>query len=269
MERFGFGSEELALCCASHNSEPRHLEVARRILDRLGLGPGALECGGHWPLSDAVARRFLQERREPGPLESNCSGKHAGMLALAVFHGWSPEGYVRPDHPVQRRMAREVGRWTGIPPEELVTGVDGCGVQCFAVPLAEMARSFARFGTAAARQEAPAAVVGAMLAEPFLVAGTGRLCTDLMATGAGVVAKIGAEGVYGAFHPESGLGIALKVEDGSRRAAEPALVAVLAALDLLPMAALEALRPYREPEVRNTRGEPVGCLTVRLGGSRS
>jgi L-asparaginase II len=90
-----------------------------------------------------------------------------------------------------------------------------------------------------------------------------------MATGAGVVAKVGAEGVYGAFHPESGLGIALKVEDGSRRAAEPALVAVLAALGILHPAALEALRSYREPEITNTRGDPVGRITVRLDWSCS
>ncbi|HSG46200.1 MAG TPA: asparaginase [Longimicrobiales bacterium] len=262
LDRFGFGGEELALCCASHNSEAQHLEVASRILDRIGLGGGALECGGHWPLREAVAYRFLEEGRVPGPLESNCSGKHAGMLALAVHHGWPTAGYVRAGHPVQERMSREVSRWTGIPVADLVTGVDGCGVVCFAVPLEVMAGSFARFAQDAARGGAVGRVCDAMLDHPFLVAGTRRLCTDLMATGAGVVAKVGAEGVYGAWHPASGLGIALKVEDGARRAAEPALVAVLEALELLPDRVLEALERYRTPVVKNTRGEVVGEMRV-------
>lgn len=264
LDAFGLGDEELALCCASHNSEPEHVAVAARILERVGLDPRALECGGHWPLRERMAYSFLAEGRTPGPLESNCSGKHAGMLALAVHHGWATAGYVGAGHPVQRRMAREVARWTGLAEEELVTGVDGCGVTCFAVPLAVMAGSFARFAAAAARGEPAVRVSHAMMAHPFLVAGTGRLCTDLMGAAAGWVAKIGAEGVYGAMHPESGLGIALKVEDGARRAAEPALVAVLEALGVLSGPALAALERYRRPVVKNTRGEVVGEVEVSL-----
>jgi len=264
LEHFGLGEEELALCCASHNSEARHLEVAAGILEKAGHSSGALECGGHWPLRDAVARSFMKEGRTPGPLESNCSGKHAGMLALAAFHGWSAEGYSRRGHPVQERMAVEMARWTDLAPEDLVTGVDGCGVVCFAVPLEVMAASFSRFAMAASAGEGAGVVARAMLAHPFMVAGTGRLCSDLMATGAGVVAKIGAEGVYGAFHPPSGTGVALKVEDGALRAAEPALVAVLDALGLLPPEALQALERYRRPVVRNTLGEVVGELVARI-----
>lgn len=264
-ERFGLGAEELALCCASHNSQARHVEVARRILAAAGVEESALGCGGHWPIRQEETARFIREGRRPGPVESNCSGKHAGMLALAAHHGWPLEGYLEADHPVQRRMAREVARWSGVEEGEMATGVDGCGVVCFAVPLRRMAEAWARFGEAAAAGDpGPATLVEAMTAHPFLVAGDGRLCTDLMAVGEGVVAKVGAEGVYGAAVPSRGVGIALKVEDGAMRASEPALVAVLDALGFLSSGALDRLDRYRRPRVRNTRREEVGEMEVFL-----
>lgn len=264
LERFDLGHEELALCCASHNSQEEHVRVARRILDRIGLDESMLECGGHWPLRPSEGLRLVDQGRRPGAVESNCSGKHAGMLALAVHHGWDPRGYRGPDHPVQKRMAAEVARWSGTSVSDLVTGVDGCGVMCFAVPLRSIADAFARFGRSAARGEGAAVVAEAMVTHPEMVAGRKRLCTDLMRAEPGIVAKIGAEGVYGACHPELGQGVALKVEDGSMRAAEPALVAVLERLGWLDAPSLAALERYRTPVVNNTRGERVGRIEVSL-----
>jgi L-asparaginase II len=261
----GLTDDELALCCSSHNSEPLHVETARRILARAGLGEDALACGGHPPLRAQEGERLAREGVRPGPIHNNCSGKHAGMLALAVHHGWPTEGYQRPEHPVQRRMLAEIARWTGLGEDEVETGGDGCGVVCFRVPLAAMALSLARFAGAAGRGRPAAAVVRAMTRHPWMVAGTGRLCTDLMAaTGGSVFAKTGAEGVYVAGVPERGWGVALKVEDGARRAADVALVAALDAVGLLEPAAVEALAAYRSPEVRDTRGEVVGGLEARL-----
>jgi L-asparaginase II len=261
----GWSDAELALCCASHSSEPRHVETARAMLGRLGLDESALACGGHPPLREEEALRLAGLGQRPGAVHSNCSGKHAGMLALAVRHGWSPLGYERAEHPVQRRMLAEIARWTGLEPGAVRTGVDGCGVVCFQVPLEAMAGSFARFAAAAREGEAPERVVGAMTREPWMVAGTGRLCTELMVAARGAVfAKVGAEGVYCAGVPEHGLGVALKVEDGARRAAAVALIATLKALELLPTAALTALESHARPAVRNTRGEVVGDLRARL-----
>lgn len=262
--RFGLTSEELALCCASHNGEPEHVAGARSILEKVGLDESALECGGHWPLREAMALRWVDEGRVPQAIDSNCSGKHAGMLALARHHGWEPTGYRLPGHPVQRRMASEIARWTGCGESELATGIDGCGVVCFAVPLIAIARSYLRFGVDV-MEEGPAAVVrDAMVGHPFMVAGTGRLCTDLMAVGGGIVAKTGAEGVYGAVSPEAGVAVAIKAEDGNRRASEAVLVAVLDALRLLPSEVGETLDRHRSPVVRNTRGEAVGSVEVLL-----
>lgn len=264
LERFGFGWRELALACGSHSAEPGHVEVARGMLDRMGLGEEDLECGGHWPLKEDAALRFLEEGRAPGRLDSNCSGKHAGMLALARFYGWDVRGYVGEDHPVQRRMLRETLRWTGLSAGEVATGVDGCGVVCFAVPLRVMALSFARFATAARAGEGAREVFGAMTSHPFLVAGTGRLCTDLMRAMPGIMAKVGAEGVYGVAIPEEELGVAVKVEDGGWRAVEPALVRFMECLGLLDSRAAPVVERFGTPALRNTRGDVVGQLEAEF-----
>lgn len=261
-DRLNLDPDELAVCCASHNAEPEHLERVGSVLDRAGLGPDALECGPRPPLGREVRDRLLREGTPFGPLHNNCSGKHAGMLALAVARGWPTAEYVRADHPVQRRMASEVVRWTGLREGEVRTGTDGCGVVCFAVPLTAMAASYARFAAAASRGEAgPARIVDAMTDRPFLVAGTGRLDSALMeAAGGRLFAKTGAEGVHCAGLTERGLGVAIKVEDGARRAAEPALLRVLELMDVPTREERDALASYRRPVVRNARDEEVGSI---------
>jgi L-asparaginase II len=202
---------------------------------------------------------------------SNCSGKHAGMLALARHHGWPTESYTRPDHPVQQRCLAEVSRWTEVPVGQIETAVDGCGVVCFALPLKNMAGAYERLGrdagcemrdalgTDASRLSHPASrIVEAMLRHPDLVAGSGRPCTEIMRAHPGrVIAKVGAEGVYCAVLTRDGLGVALKVADGHALASALAMAAVLEALGLRPRP--ESLGPRGNV---NTRGERVGELRV-------
>lgn len=264
-DRLGLTEEAIGLCCGSHNSEPRHVEVARSILERAGLSEADLECGPHRPLRDAVAKEMAGRGEEATAIHSNCSGKHAGMLALAVDRGWPTLGYIEPKHPVQRRMAREVARWSGVEEAELEVGRDGCGVVCFALPLTAMAGAWARLCRPDGDDAAARRVVEAMRAHPFMVAGTGRLCTALMEASPSLVAKVGAEGVYCAGDVARGLGVALKVEDGSRRAAGAALLAVLDRAGLLGGAGDDGLAGFRRPEVTNTREEVVGRLDVELG----
>jgi L-asparaginase II len=259
VDRFGLTEAELALCCASHEGEPAHVAGARSILARAGLEESALRCGPHLPFSDVEARGLVARGEEARPIHNNCSGKHAGMLALAVARGWDPEGYHRLEHPVQQRMLEEITRWSGVPRDGIATAVDGCGVVCFAVPLTAMAASFARFAGAAERGEAPARIVNAMTTHPFMVGGTHRACTEVMErTGARAFVKLGAEGVYGGGLPGRGLGFAIKVHDGARRAVEVALIRVLEQLEALSPDDLEALARWRRPVVRNTRDEVVG-----------
>lgn len=269
VERFGLTRSELAACCASHEGEPPHLAAAASILAKAGLDEGALRCGPDGPFSRSEAQALARRGEAPRPIHNNCSAKHAGMLALAVAMGWDPEGYHLASHPVQRRMLREVARWSRIPEGDVGVAVDGCGVSCFAVPLDAMAVSFARFAAEAAAGGAPARVVEAMVGEPFMVGGTGRACTQVMErTGPRAFVKLGAEGVYGGGLPDQGLGFAIKVADGGRRAVEVALVEVLHALGALDAHDLDALARWRRPEVRNTRGEVVGEVRAAIGLGR-
>jgi L-asparaginase II len=265
-DRFGFTTAELALCCASHSGEPRHVEAAESILRRIGADETALACGPHAPYHEPSARALREAGREPTRVHNNCSGKHGGMLALARYHGWPLAGYHLLEHPVQQRMLTEVMRWTELSGEEIGTAVDGCGVTTFAAPLSDLACAFARLAGAARRGDAgPARVVEAMTRYPEYVGGTGRLCTELMRATAGrLFVKVGAEGVYLAGAPGAELGVALKVEDGAQRAAEPALISVLRALNLLSDDELAALSQFVEPVLRNTRGEEVGAVRASL-----
>lgn len=264
-ERFGLDDEELALSCGSHSSEPAHLAVVRRFMEKTGVTEAQLSCGVHPPLSPAVARAVTCGSATMTPSWSNCSGKHTGMLALARHHGWPLQGYVSPGHPVQERIIAEVARWTDVPAERINLSVDGCTAVCFGVPVQAMARAYARLGTSDA--PGPRRLARAMMAHPFMVAGTGRLCTDLMRAWPGrIVAKVGADGIYGAALPALGLGIALKVEDGDARASAIALLEVLdqALTTLAPAHAPDflAVKPAqhgRQP-IRNTRNMVTGEL---------
>ena len=260
LDRFGITLEELALCCGSHSGAERHVQVATELLRRVGLDGESLACGPHPPF-DGGARRALNEAGlEPMRVHNNCSGKHAGMLALARVHGWETEGYHRPEHPVQQRILSEVARWVGMPAEAMALATDGCGVVCFGMPLRQMALAYARLASSARTGDHdPTYVVGAMTSYPEMVAVEGRLCTELMRRTAGrVFAKVGAEGVYCVGVPGAEIGIAMKVEDGSKRAIGPAILSILRELDLISEDDFGALYRHAYPELLNTRGDVVG-----------
>jgi L-asparaginase II len=278
-DRFGLSSEELAIACASHSSEPAHVELVREFLRKVGCSERDLMCGPHTPLSEAVAKDYQTRGVRLTAVYSNCSGKHAGMLALARHHGWPVEFYTRPEHPVQQRCLAEVSRWTDVPSAELGTAEDGCGVVCFALPIRNMALAYARLaiaeyergsgnaerGTSAGGSSAlfrvPTSafrVREAMLRHPELIAGEGRPCTEMMRAHPGrVITKVGAEGVYSAALLPEGLGVALKVEDGNGPAAALAIAAVLAELGVEPQPESLGVRPHV-----NSRGDRVGELRV-------
>ena len=273
---FGVTDEELALACASHNGEARHVATARGLLARSGASEADLVCGPHPSLAESVARSMAQRGEAPTRLHNNCSGKHAGMLALAAHHGWARAIYPEMSGAVQQRCLAEVGQWTGAPELEITHAIDGCGVPSFALSLRHMATAYARLaaapgllaagrslnGVADASLAAAARLLAAVRAHPFLIAGTDRLDTALIeATGGGVVAKVGAEGLYCAAIPELGAGVALKVEDGAMRALAPALLGVLDAL--LP-GRVPDLEAHRAPALTNTRGERVGHIVARV-----
>jgi L-asparaginase II len=233
-DRFAFDAADLALACSSHSGTPLHVATARRMLAAAGLDEGSLECGAHWPLHDASARELARAGGEPCALHNNCSGKHAGFLAVARHLQVPLAGYVRADHPVQQLVAATLADMTGVPLPAAAAAIDGCSAPTFAVPLDRLATAFARFGTGRAlssgRAAAAARLRAAVAARPFLVAGPCRFDT-VMTEGFGtrLFVKSGAEGVVCAAIPEAGLGIAVKAEDGALRASEAALAGLLLA----------------------------------------
>lgn len=265
-DRFGLEPRELALCCASHSSEPEHLAVTDAILGKLGLTEQALACGPHTPLSAAVAEDALRKGTRVTARWSNCSGKHAGMLALALHHGWPIEGYNQLGHPVQERIIEELVRWTGSTRDDIYCSVDGCNTVCFGLSLRGMAAAYARFGVE--EHGAAARLRDAMTRYPAMIGGTGRPCTDLMAAfGGGLIAKIGAEGVYSAALPRQGLGLSLKAEDGDMRSAPIALVSVLLQIlthldDRHGLSLLTGSAHRDHVPIRNTRGLVTGALSA-------
>lgn len=212
--------QELALAAASHSGEPAHLEVVRRVLG--GLGEDALGCPALPPLSQPAWEQLLRDGGAVSRLTMNCSGKHAAMLATCVANGWPTDGYLSPDHPVQRACLAGVERLAGERVRHVA--VDGCGAPQHALTLPALARAFARLATDGGGAEGR--VAGAMRAEPWYVGGTGRDVTRLMEGVPGLVAKDGAEGVYAAALPD-GSAVALKIGDGAERARTPVLVAAL------------------------------------------
>jgi L-asparaginase II len=266
LAQFGLTDQELAVCTASHNGESFHVAAARSILRKAGVAEDALACGPHPPMHDGAADALTVAGDRPGRIHNNCSGKHAGMLALAQLKQWPIDGYHLLEHPLQQRVLATLVRWTGVAADRMEIAVDGCGLPTFALPLDSMALACARMAAAAGdRDTASARVIAAMTAHPEYVAGTDRLCTDLMrATNGRVFAKVGAEGYYCAGVPGRQLGIALKVEDGAKRASEPALLAALGLLDVLSHAELDGLAKYFRPVVVNTRGEHVGEIRASL-----
>jgi len=263
-DSLGWGDDQLALACASHGGEPEHIALAETMLSDIGMEEGDLACGPHDPLSARGMRVLREAGVRPTRLHNNCSGKHAAMLARAHTAGWPAYGYEREEHPVQRCCLEAVAKWSGLPESAIGRAVDGCGAVVFSLPLANMARAWARLGSAARDDDEVAGrIVHAMQTRPFLIGGTDRFDSILIEETEGdVVAKIGAEGVHSVAVPSRGLGIAIKVEDGAQRAQFAAVIRILQYLDVLPRKLAPRLEEFVHRPIRNTRGEVVGELRV-------
>ena len=272
-DRFGLTEAELAVACGSHSGEDLHAETVTRLLEKIGLDESFLKCGVHDPYDRATAARLRGRGESPGLLRNNCSGKHTGMLVLSRHLGAPPENYDDPAGLVQQTILRAVSRFSGLPPEEIAVGTDGCGVPVFGMPVRTMALMYARLVAPPDDFDGPTRgacgrIVAAMTGHPEMVGGTvERFDTEVMRAARGlVVSKIGAEGVYTAgVRPcrawPSGLALAFKIEDGEdRRARSTIAIESLRQLDVLEEDAFKALIPYSNFPVLNHRGEIVGQI---------
>jgi L-asparaginase II len=278
-DHFGLDDQGLALACASHSGEREHAATAAAVLAKAGLDDRALECGTHWPYNETSSRALARQRRGPGPLHNNCSGKHAGFVCvgclMALQAGREPaefvRGYVQPGHPVMREISAALQAATGFDLDTAPVGTDGCSIPTFGIPLRQLARGFARLATGQGLSDAHAGAARrlrqAVAREPFMVAGSGRFDTKVMQHfGERVFCKVGAEGVYCAALPTRGLGIAIKVDDGNNaRAAEVVMASVIEALAQRDDADAAVLRELVRVPLKNWNGIEVDRIEPAEG----
>jgi len=278
-DTLGLTDRELAVVCGSHAAEPMHVAAVRSILSKAGLDDGFLQCGAHPPFDAEQAALLAHAGQAPGPVHNNCSGKHAGMLAVCRVRGWPLDTYRSPEHPLQQEIAGIIAVSCDAPEGAIGRGTDGCGVPTFHVTVAGLALAFARLagsvvtpgavapgrhgfganGSSWKHAEAAKRLVGAMVAHPTMVSGTGRLNSVLMETlGDRLFAKTGAEAVFGIGLTAQGWGIGVKIEDGNNRGMGAAVLETLRQLELVSPSELEVLASHHRPTIRNHEGRTVG-----------
>lgn len=265
VERFGFEPHEIALMAASHNGEPFHITTVRSMLRKAGISEAALACGPHAPYHAPSAEALARDNIAFSAIHNNCSGKHAGILALSAVLDADLGTYRDPTHPAQRRILELCARACGMNVSEFNLGVDGCGIPVFAVPLRRAALAFARLASLRGIEDRDAAALRvvreAMVANPLYVAGTGDFDSALIERGHGsIVAKSGAEGVHGLAHLPSGTGLVLKVVDGAARAVPAAALALARRVNLLDAPSLTELDSFSRAPVLNRAGLNVGTI---------
>ena len=259
-KRFGFTQEQVAMMCASHSGEPMHVTQVQGMLDKAGVPAKALQCGCHMPY-------YVEAGIAPPPdvideRHSNCSGKHAGFLACCAQHGWAIGNYLEPSHPLQQAIRTNVARAAGMAEADMPAGIDGCSAPNFAMPLANLARAYARLATGAEDAEfgeSFALLSDAMTAHPELVSGTARSDQAFMRVGRGdLVTKAGADGMHAVASRSRKQAFVVKISDGNKIAIQAATVAVMDQLGWLDDEQRDLLRPWRAEAILNVRGTHVG-----------
>lgn len=268
-EHFGFTEPEIAICCASHTGEPTHVDTVQRMLTKMGYTEQHLECGCHWPSRVEAAYALSAAGTEPDQRHNNCSGKHTGMLAHAAMIGVPSAGYIHIDHPIQKRIAQTMSEMCEVDYDTCSWSPDGCSAPTWAIPLDNLALAFAKFadpsGLAPVRQRACRTLFDAVVRHPFMVAGTGRYCTNMMGIlGEKVFLKVGAEGVYIAAIPELKLAIALKCLDGATRAAESVMTALLDRVGITQSISDDVMAPYRKVPLTNWEKHHTGDILCEM-----
>jgi L-asparaginase II len=264
-DAFAVTSSELALACASHAGEALHVQCVAAWLRRLGLDVEDLVCGPHPPLDQVAATDLILKGEQPTRLHNNCSGKHAGFLTVAQHLGLPPDGYADPDHPVQRRVLAVLAEMTGVDVSRAVIAVDGCGAPVMAISIRQLAQGFSFLAgpdrLPAMRGAAVRRVCESMISHPPYIGGTNRFDTLITEAGGGaILTKRGAEGVACAALRDSGLGIALKIDDGGKRAAGTALAALLLRFSPADGRLRHTLEQFSSVALRNTSGQEVGVI---------
>ncbi|KAJ5173239.1 thermolabile L-asparaginase [Penicillium capsulatum] len=277
--QFGFDDADLALMCASHSSEPRHLSRARCMLQKAQAEEKDLRCGGHPSLSPSINDAWIKNSYQPTAICNNCSGKHTGMIAGTKSLGAGVATYHHQEHPIQQRVKRVTEELAGLDTQEVLWSIDGCNLPAPALPLRSLATMYARFADSAdqckespsvsTRTQAMSRIFHAMAQHPELVAGDDRFCTVLMQAFQGcLIGKVGADGCYGVGIQESAqtvrlgaegaVGISVKIEDGNLAILYCAVAEILEQLELGTSVIRKSLESFQHPVISNTAGVVTG-----------
>ena len=258
--------KEYSVICSSHNGQKEHINIVEKILKKNGLSHENLICGPHWSLEKNELINQVRKYTQPSTLQSNCSGKHSGMLLLCKLLNADIKGYERLDHPVQKKIVETINFLTNKNILDYPYGVDGCGVPAFSAPLKIWGQALARFADDKnlpdSLRNGKRLIANAICKEPFFIAGDNRICTAIAETlGNKITPKMGAEAVYFCSLNDLGLGLVLKCRDGSRRAVEFALGHVL---KLLNYKISKKLAKHFNSEIYNLSGDIVGSKSIKL-----
>ena len=264
-DAFGLIGEEIAVIAGSHSGEDFHVAAVRSILKKGGLDESYLQCGVHPPTHEQTREALVREGKPFEAVHNNCSGKHAGMLLAAKHLGFSLEDYLGPEHPLQRRIFDRISLLSEYDAKQIRVGIDGCGVPTYAIPVRNMAVLYANLSTPDRfpKQLADACrrVAACVYKYPLMVGGHNRFCTDIIEeTGAKIVAKGGAEGIFNIGVVGTHTGIAVKVECGLNQMYEGFLVNLLKGLDVVTEAEAKRLAKYVRQPVLSYKGEEVGYI---------
>ena len=267
IDRFGFTLQEIAVMCGSHNAEPEHIEAVSSILNKIGLDKDALNCGPQYPSSKKDANELIRHDRKPHHIHNNCSGKHAGMLAMCALMSWPPGDYINPQHPLQQLIMETCSKLYEYPKEKMTTALDGCSAPVYSVPVYNQAVAYKNLAGNAAfsasLQQACKVVLDAVSAYPFMVAGSKRYCTDMMnITAPAIVGKTGAEGVFCMSFTEQKLGVCIKIDDGKMLPQYNVAQAVVNASGLFTPEQLQPLQHYLRNDITNFNKLLTGEIRV-------
>ncbi len=264
IEKYNLNAEELSVICSSHTGEERHTQVVKNILKKANLSENDLECGIHTPINKKQSYELVKQGIKPNQLHNNCSGKHAGMLLLAKMRNFDTAGYINPNHPVQQSIMGIFEMMYEYSLQDAPSDRDGCSVPTWAIPMTNLAFAFAKISDpfAVLPNETAKAITklrDSVIQEPFMVGGTNRCCTKIMQVlKHKAFVKYGAEAVYMASLPEYGLGIAIKIDDGSTRAVEVALLRILDKIGVLSDKDKQQLADLYKQPIINCNGFTVG-----------
>lgn len=266
-ESFGFSVQDIAIMCGSHNGEDEHVKVVRSILNKIGLNESHLLCGAQYPSDKRCANKLIASGEKPGAIHNNCSGKHAGFLAYSVFLGANIQSYLEPHHPTQKEIRRVVAEFHAMDETAMLVALDGCSAPIYAIPVYNQALAYMRlvnpaFGDAKLRHACDRVVQSAR-EFPFMIAGSGRYCTDLInACSDQLIGKTGAEGIYSlAFHQEI-YGACMKIDDGKMLPQYNVAQKLVERSRLFSDETLAPLHHYMEEPLRNFNNWETGAIRV-------